>query len=141
MNLKDVTDIAAAGLAAQRVRLATVASNLANAETTRTAAGGAYQRRDPVFTARAIGGSFADHLERQIKTVEVTRIVTDPRPGVQRHEPGHPDANAEGFVTYPRVNPVEELTNLMSAGRSYEASLVLLRKARQMSDAALQIGR
>jgi len=141
MKLGDIVDIAVSGLIAQRSRMAVTASNVANAETTRTAEGGAYQRRDPVFRAAPVGGPFASRLDRALRGVEVTRVVRDPRPPVTRFDPGHPDADADGFVAYPRVNVVEELTNMMSAGRSYEANLVILNKVRAMSNAALQIGR
>ncbi len=141
MTLADVMDIATSGLIAQRTRLATVASNLANAQTTRTSEGGPYRRRDPVFSAEPVAGSFADVLSRQMRAVEVQRVAVDQRPPIMKHEPGHPDADEEGFVAYPRVNPVEELANMISASRSFEANLMLLGKAKQMGDAALQIGR
>ena len=141
MKLGDIVDIAVSGLVAQRARMAVTASNVANAETTRTAEGGAYQRRDPVFRATSVAGPFAASLDRALRGVEVTRTVRDPRPPVTRFDPGHPDADPEGFVAYPRVSVVEELTNMMSAGRSYEANLLILNKVRAMSRAALQIGR
>ena len=141
MKLTDIVDVAVSGLTAQRMRMAATASNIANAETTRTAEGGAYRRRDPVFRSERPGGAFADDLHRALRKVEVTHIQRDPRPPIQRFDPGHPDADAEGFVAYPRVSVVEELTNMMSASRSYEANLVVMRKVRSMARAALQIGR
>ncbi len=141
MKLGDIVDIAVSGLMAQRSRMAVTASNVANAETTRTAEGGAYQRRDPVFRATSPAGPFSDRLDRAMRGVEVTRVVRDPRAPVTRFDPGHPDADADGFVAYPRVNVVEEIANMMSASRSYEANLVILNKVRAMSRAALQIGR
>ncbi len=141
MKLGDIVDIAVSGLLAQRSRMAVTASNVANAETTRTAEGGVYQRRDPVFRATSAAGPFASRLDRALRGVEVTRVVRDPRPPVTRFEPGHPDADENGLVAYPRVSVVEEITNMMSATRSYEANLVILKKVRAMSNAALQIGR
>jgi flagellar basal-body rod protein FlgC len=141
VTLSDIMDIAVSALSAQRVRMAVTASNLANAETTRTAAGGPYQRRDPVFQASPVGGHFASQLQRAIRGVEVSGIRLDSREPIIRFEPGHPDADAQGNVRYPRVSVIEETTNMMSASRSYEANLVILRKARAMSEAALQIGR
>jgi flagellar basal-body rod protein FlgC len=141
MDLQDVTDIAVSGLRAQRIRLATAASNLANAETTRTAEGGPYRRRDPIFASTPLGGDFADALRRELRRVEVPRVVTDRRPPQLSFDPGHPDADPQGFVALPRVNVVEEYTNVLSASRSYEASVAVLRKAREMGDATLQIGR
>lgn len=141
MTLNEITDIAVSALAAQRVRMAVTASNLANAETTRTAGGEPYRRRDPVFRTKPLAEPFASRLEGAMRGVEVTSIKRDPRPPIIRFDPGHPDADAQGRVRYPRVSVIEELTNMMSASRSYEASLVILRKVHAMSEAALQIGR
>lgn len=141
MTLSDITDIAASGLRAQRARMTVTASNLANAQTTRTEEGGPYRRRDPVFAAVPVRRGFADRLERQIRAVEVRAIQTDPRPPEARFDPQHPDAGPDGYVPMPRVNPVAEMVNMMSASRSFEANLAVLRKAREMGEAALQLGR
>jgi len=141
MKLNDIVDVAASGIAAQRTRLSTTASNLANANSTRTQEGGPYRRRDPVFESESIGGPFADRLGRHVRAVRVDRIVADDRPPIERFDPSHPDANDEGYVSMPNVSPVEELANMMSAMRTYEANLLMLRKAREMADAALQLGR
>ncbi len=141
MKLGDIVDIAVSGLLAQRSRMAVTASNVANAETTRTAEGGPYRRRDPVFETAGVAGPFASRLDRAMRGVEVTRVVQDPRPPETRFDPGHPDADADGFVAFPRVNVVEEMTNMLSASRSYEANLLIINKVRSMSRAALQIGR
>jgi len=141
VTLSDIMDIATSGLLAQRARLAVTASNLANAETTRSAEGGPYRRRDPIFAARSAEDPFASQLDRSLRRVEVTRIALDPRPPLPRYQPGHPDADAQGFVQFPRVNPVEEMTNMMSAARSFQANLFSVSKARQMAEALHQIGR
>ncbi len=141
MGLSDVMEIATAGLVAQRTRMTVTASNIANVETTRTEEGGPYRRRDPVFRAESPAGAFADTLDRAVSTVEVSEVVVDSREPVLQYQPGHPDANAEGFVAMPNVDVVAELTNMMSASRSYEANLVVMKRAREMTDAALQIGR
>jgi flagellar basal-body rod protein FlgC len=141
VTLSDIMDIATSGLVAQRARLAVTASNLANAETTRTAEGGPYRRRDPIFKAQASSDPFASQLDRSLRRVEVTRVSIDPRPPIPRYQPGHPDADEQGFVQFPRVNPVDEMTNLMSAARSFQANLFTVAKARQMADALNQIGR
>jgi flagellar basal-body rod protein FlgC len=141
MTFSDITDIAASGLSAQRARMTVTASNLANAESTRSADGGPYRRREVVFAARPLAGGFRDEIDRALRSVEVQRVVEDPRPPVTRHQPGHPDADAEGNVRLPRVAPVEEFANMLSASRSFEANLMVLRKAREMGQAALQIGR
>lgn len=141
MTLSDVMDIAESGLLAQRARMTVTASNLANAQTTHTREGGPYRRRDPVFEAQPLGGPFGGELERAMRAVSVSYIAYDSRPPIPRHMPGHPDADAQGFVRFPRVDPVEELTNLMSATRSFESNLLILRKARQMAEAVSGIGR
>jgi flagellar basal-body rod protein FlgC len=141
MKLGDIMDIATSGLVAQRARMATAASNLANAETTRTPEGGPYQRRDPVLASTPQGGAFASRLDRAMAQVEVRSVARDPRPGESRFDPGHPDANQEGYVALPRVSVVQELSNVLSASRSFEANLVIVRKVREMADAAMQVGR
>jgi len=141
MKLGQITDIAASGLAAQRARLAVTASNIANAETTRTAAGGPYQRRDPVFRSEPVETGFGGALDRAIRRVEVKRIAVDPSPPVPRYAPGHPDAGDDGYVDFPRVDVVQEMANLMSASRSYESNLLVIGKVRAIADAALRIGR
>jgi flagellar basal-body rod protein FlgC len=126
---------------AQRVRMVVTASNIANSQTTRAAEGGAYRRRDPVFESRTIEGGFGPALAGALRTVEVPRVEIDPRPGPSRFDPGHPDADADGYVQMPNVDLVEEMTNMMGAQRAFEANLLALRKAREMGDAALRIGR
>ncbi|MCA9510150.1 MAG: flagellar basal body rod protein FlgC [Myxococcota bacterium] len=141
MKINDIVDVAASGIAAQRARLSTTASNLANASSTRTAEGGPYRRRDPVFESESVGGPFADRLGRHVQAVRVARIVEDDRAPIQRFDPSHPDANEDGYVSLPNVSPVEELANMMSAMRTYEANLLMMRKVREMADAAMQLGR
>ena len=141
MKLTDITDIAASGLAAQRARLAVTASNLANAETTRTEDGGPYRRRDPIFQSDRIAGPFAGRLDQAMRGVEVRRIAVDDAAPISRFDPGHPDADDNGYVQMPNVNVVHEMSNLLTASRSYEANLVILRKVREIAQAALRIGR
>ncbi|NNL67655.1 MAG: flagellar basal body rod protein FlgC [Myxococcales bacterium] len=141
MKFSHITDIAASGLAAQRARMAASASNLANVHTTRGADGEAYRRRDPVFAAEPMQGRFGSTLERAVQRVTVQGVELDTRDPILRHDPGHPDANEEGMVAFPRISTVDELANVLSASRSYEANLVIVRKVREMADAAMQIGR
>ena len=129
MDLGTISDIAISGLRAQRARLATGASNIANAETTRTAEGGPYARRDPVFRSERIGDAFADRLQSALRRVDVPRIEADGSDPIERYMPGHPDADETGMVAFPRVNVIEEMTRVMSAQRSYEANLAVMRKA------------
>lgn len=127
----DSFEISASGLSAQRARLDVVASNIANVETTRTPAGGPYRRLQPVFAARADnpGG------------VDMIGLLADARPPRRVHQPGHPDADPEGFVAYPNVNIVEEMVDLVSATRSYEANAAAFQAAKAMAQEALDLGR
>ena len=134
-------DIAAAGLTAQRTRMEIVASNLANAQTTRTPEGGPYRRQEPVFRAEQVPGSFSDLVGQAIRSVRVQRIAEDPSPPVLKFEPGHPDADPQGFVAYPNIEPVQEMVNMLSATRSYEANVTLINGVRTMGRAALEIVR
>lgn len=126
-------DILASGMSAQRIRLDTVSSNLANSETTRTAEGGAYQRLLPVF--QAVPGPDGE------QGVAVTGIEKDQTPGPMVYDPGHPDANADGYVQMPNVNVVEEMVDMMTAARSFEANVQAFQTVRDMAQQALNVGR
>jgi len=139
ISLYSALDVAASGLNAQRTRMNTIASNLANARTTRGTDGGPYRRIDPVFEAVPI--SRASELERNVAQVRVKEIRQDDRPGQMVYDPGHPDANAQGYVEYPNVNVVEEMANMMSASRSYEAGVAAIESIKAMARAATGIGR
>jgi flagellar basal-body rod protein FlgC len=135
-------EISASGLAAQRIRMNTIASNLANARTTRTEAGTPYRRVDPVFQAVPLGG--IDEISaprRGASLVRVNRLVEDQRPGQMIYEPGHPDANTAGYVEYPNVNVVEEMVNMLTASRAYEAGVTCIEGVKQMARSAIDIGR
>ena len=143
--------IGASGLNAQRLRLDIIANNIANAETTRTAAGGPYQRRDVVFADAAKNAFIPPFVQARQRAagnpqagqggVQVAQIVTDDAQGPRVYDPTHPDADEEGFVTYPNVNLVVEMTNMLSATRSYEANLTVIESAKNMAKRALEIGR
>ena len=135
-------EVAASGLSAERTRMNTVASNLANARTTRTEAGGPYKRLDPVFEAIGLDnerGVMA--TQGGVSLVKVARIQEDTRQGMMVYEPGHPDANAGGYVEYPNVNAVEEMVNMITASRAYEAGVTTIDSVKQMGRSALDIGR
>ncbi len=127
----DAFDISASGLSAQRARLDIIAENIANVETTRTPGGGPYRRLQPVFASRAgrSGG------------VETVGIAVDPGDPRRVYQPGHPDADRDGFVAYPNVNIVEEMVDLVSATRSYEANAAAYNAAKTMAQRALDLGR
>jgi flagellar basal-body rod protein FlgC len=125
-------DTSASGLSAQRKRLDLIAENIANAETTRTSRGGPYRRKAPVFFALPNGKGTG---------VRVLGVIEDPRPPRMEHRPGHPDADANGYVAMPNVNVLEEMVDMVSATRSYEANVAALNNAKAMVRKALEIGR
>jgi len=139
MSLQRAFAISATGLTAQRTRMETVASNLANARTTRTPEGGPYRRQAPVFAAEPLSVSFDDTLGRVLRSVQVQRIAQDDSEPLLRYEPGHPDADAAGFVAYPNIDPVKEMVDMLSATRSYEANVTVVRSVKDMGQHALQI--
>jgi flagellar basal-body rod protein FlgC len=140
MDLLDTFQISSSGLVAERVRLQAVASNLANARTTRTAEGGPYQRRSPVFEAAPMA-TFGDSLERELSMVEVTDVRVATSEGRRMFEPGHPDADADGYVTYPDIDVLHEMVDMMTSSRSYEANVNVLETTRNLALRALDIGR
>ncbi len=135
MSINQIFDIASTGMAAQRLRVQLIASNVANSETTRTREGGPYRRKDAVFQTQDMG--FSGALANA--GVRVASIQTSQEPFLTRYEPGHPDANADGVVNYPNINPVEEMVNLTEASRSYEANIAVVRSAKAMATSALGI--
>ncbi len=133
-------EVAASGLTAERGRMNVIAGNLANARTTKTEAGGPYRRIDPVFAARPLAGGSFDPVLQRVSTVSIQRLVPDTRPGQLEYDPGHPDANGDGYVEYPNVNVVTEMVNLMTASRAYEAGVTSIESIKAMARAALKIG-
>jgi flagellar basal-body rod protein FlgC len=137
--------VSASGLDAQMKRMNTISSNIANAETTRTAEGGPYRRKDPVMAATADRESFgeilANEMDEQVQGVMVQEIAEDARPPRLVYNPSHPDADTDGYVAMPNVNPVEEMANMISAQRSYEANVTSMNAAKSMAQKALEIGR
>ncbi len=144
MDFFSAMEITSSGLGAERVRMNTIASNLANARTTRTANGGPYQRLDPVFEAVPLATRFPDLANerpaQQASLVEVTEIRRDASPPQQIYDPSHPDADANGFVSLPNVNVVEEMVNLITASRAYEAGVTVMQSLKGMARSALSIG-
>jgi len=116
--------VSATGLEAQKIRLNVIASNLANVNSTRTPEGGPYRRKDVLFMT---------YMYDQISQgVDVNKIVEDQRPFRVVYEPTHPDADKDGYVKYPNVNPMEEMINLISASRAYEANLTMINSFKDM---------
>ncbi len=140
MDILDTFNISASGLSAQRTRLQTISSNLANSQTTRTEEGGPYRRKAPVFVAEGLN-SFGDALERELSSVRVSGTREDTTPGSLVHDPDHPDANADGYVELPNVDVLEEMVDLMNTHRTYEANASVVETTREMAMRALDIGR
>uniref|UniRef100_A0A7C4ELC1 Flagellar basal-body rod protein FlgC n=1 Tax=Thermodesulfovibrio aggregans TaxID=86166 RepID=A0A7C4ELC1_9BACT len=116
--------VSATGLEAQKIRLNVIASNLANINSTKTPEGGPYRRKDVIFITYIY-----DEISQG---VDVYKIVEDQRPFRTVYEPGHPDADRDGYVKYPNVNPLEEMINLISASRAYEANLTMMNSYKEM---------
>lgn len=133
-------ELAASGLTAERGRMNVIASNLANARTTRGADGLPYKRQDPVFQAKAVAPGSFDPILRKLSEVQMAGTKADPTPGQLVYDPGHPDANPQGYVEYPNVNVVTEMVNLMTASRAYEAGVTSIESIKGMAHAALKIG-
>ncbi len=146
MSFLNAIDISASGLTAQRLRLDVISQNIANVNTTRTQSGGPYRRKAVIFEERQVQRPFSQILSEQIdqKTrggVRVSRIEEDTSPSSLVYDPNHPDANEEGYVAMPNVNIVNEMVNMISASRSYEANVTAMNSMKSMASKALEIGR
>ncbi len=138
--------IGGSGMAAQRARMNSISSNIANINTIKTPEGGPYRRKDVVFEAIPDTKSFGDIIgandpKADFNRVQVTDVVYDKKAPLLKYEPNHPDANEEGYVAYPNVNLMEEMTNMIQAGRSYEANVQAIQATKDMALSALEIGR
>jgi flagellar basal-body rod protein FlgC len=145
MGLFDALGISGSGLTAQRLRMDVTAENLANAQSTRDANGQPYRRKDVVLQESSPSG-FAGALQNAQAGsspagagVQVAGIVADPSPGRRVYDPGHPDADPQGYVTLPNVNPVTEMTDLIDASRAYEANVTAMSAAKQMFSKTLDL--
>lgn len=135
MSLFSVLSIGESGMAAQRMRAELLTENLANAETTRTPEGGPYRRKDAVFEASTTTSPFSSIFDAQLQSaggVAVSAIVTDTSPPERRFMPGHPDADADGYVAFPHINPAEDMVDLMGAARGYEANVAAIGAVKDM---------
>lgn len=129
--------VSASGLQAQRTRMNLIASNMANAHTTRTENGGPYKRKDAVFSTEPIKAASAGWLEG----VKVADVVEDQTPPQMIYDPGHPDADKDGYVAMPNVSVIEEMANMMMASRAYEANVAVFNMSKTMIIKSLEIGR
>jgi len=132
-------------MAAQRTRAELLVENLANAETTRTPEGGPYRRKDVVFTADSSAGGFSAEfnsaLDGNVAGVSVSDTIVDTRDPDRRYMPGHPDADKDGYVAFPRINPAEDMVDLLGASRSYEANVAAISAVKDMIQKSVDLFR
>ena len=129
-------------MAAQRARAELLVENLANSETTRTPEGGPYRRKDAVFESTTVDSPFASVFDAQLQSVggvAVAEVITDTSAPELRYQPGHPDANQDGYVAYPHVNPAEDMVDLMGAARGYEANVAAIGAVKDMIQRSLDL--
>ncbi len=145
MSFISAFDIGASALRAERKHLNVISMNLANVNTTRTQDGGPYQRKSVVFESTPANSQFGSAMDsamnEELEGVKARSVVNDNRPFKQVYDPGHPDANEEGYVRKPDINVVEEMANMMTAMRTYEANIKSVSSAKKMYNEALKLGR
>ncbi len=143
MSLFSLLSVSASGMAAQRTRAEILVENMANAETTRTSAGGPYKRRDVIFESAPQQSPFQSVLMSEMgeasNGVRVSEVIEDGREPDKRYIPGHPDADVEGYVAFPRMNPAEEMVDLISATRGYQANVSAMSAVKDMIHRSLDI--
>ncbi|MGQ9485399.1 MAG: flagellar basal body rod protein FlgC [Desulfosoma sp.] len=145
MDFETAMRISASGLRAHRAWINVLSANLANINTTRTPEGTPYRRRTLIFESVPQDESFEaalrEAMEGELERVEVSAVVPDGRDFKTVYDPNHPDADADGMVRMPNINPVEEMANMLNAARSYEANLAALNTAKTLALRALELGR
>ncbi|MDU0457561.1 MAG: flagellar basal body rod protein FlgC [Geobacteraceae bacterium] len=145
MDFFSSINVSSSALSAERTRMNLISSNLANASATRTAEGGPYKRKDAIFSATPMESRFNRALDgataQQVRQVEVSQIVEDQNPPRMQYDPGHPDADPQGYVAMPNVNVVEEMADMIGATRAYEANVSAVQAAKSMAMKTLEIGR
>jgi flagellar basal-body rod protein FlgC len=141
MSLFSAISIGASGMAAQRARAELLVENLANAETTRTPDGGPYRRKDVVFESAPVSPPFSSIFDAEsgLLGVRLAEVVTDTGEPERRYLPGHPDADADGYVAFPRINPAEDMVDLMEAARNYEANVAAIGAVKDMISHSLDL--
>jgi flagellar basal-body rod protein FlgC len=142
MSLFSTLSIGASGMAAQRARAEVLVENLANAETTRTPEGGPYRRKDVVFASTTVTSPFSSIFNAHLEStggVAVSDVITDTRDPERRYMPGHPDADADGYVGFPRVNPAEDMVDLMGASRGYQANVSAIAAVKDMIQRSIDL--
>ena len=144
MSLFSALSVGASGMAAQRMRAELLVENLANAETTRTPEGGPYRRKDLVFESSTVESPFASVFSSELQSlggVAVAGVITDMSEPERRYLPGHPDADKDGYVAFPKINPAEDMVDLMGAARSYGANVAAIAAVKDMIQRSLDLAR
>jgi flagellar basal-body rod protein FlgC len=140
MSLFTSLQVSASGLAAQRARAEILVENMANAETTRTPEGGPYRRKDVVFSTDLQATPFSAVFQNELANgVRVSDVTVDDRPPEMRYMPGHPDADASGYVAFPRMNPAEEMADLMNASQSYQGDVAAMSAVKDMISKSIDL--
>jgi flagellar basal-body rod protein FlgC len=144
MDFFTAMDVSSSAMSAERTRMNLISGNLANANSTRSAEGGPYKRKDAVFTATPMARPFTDALNRAgrgVEKVAVTGIVEDSSPPRMQYDPTHPDADPRGYVAFPNINVIEEMADMISATRAYEANVTAAQAAKSMALKTLELGK
>lgn len=145
MDFFSSMNVSSSALSAERTRMNLISSNLANANTTRTPEGGPYRRKDAVFSATPLEKPFSRALDsaagQQVRQVQVSQIVEDQNPPRILYDPGHPDADPQGYVAMPNVNVMEEMADMLTASRAYEANVTAVQAAKNMALKTLEISK
>jgi flagellar basal-body rod protein FlgC len=143
MSLLTALSVSASGLNAQRTRAELLVENVANSETTRTPDGGPYHRKDAIFSSAPQGSPFSAQFQKEMgyfsNGVEVSDIFVDQRDPEKRYQPEHPDADSSGYVAFPRINPAEDMVDLMAAARGYDANVSAMSAVKDMIQRSIDL--
>jgi flagellar basal-body rod protein FlgC len=143
VSLFNTLSVSASGMTAERQRAEVLVENIANADTTRTATGGPYHRQDVVFQSQDITSPFSSIFDTQMTSqgsgVGISQVITDQSEPDKRYMPGHPDADKDGYVSYPKVNPAEDMVDLLGASRSYQANVSAISAVKDMIQRSIDL--
>jgi len=143
VSLFSSLSVSASGMAAQRARAELLVENMANAETTRTPDGGPYRRKDVVFESQQVSSPFSSVLQSEMDAtttgVAVSDVVVDQSDPEKRYMPGHPDADKDGYVSFPRLNPAEDMVDLVDTSRNYESNVSAISAVKDMIQQSINL--
>jgi flagellar basal-body rod protein FlgC len=144
-SLFSALSVSASGMTAERQRAEVLVENIANADTTRTANGGPYRRQDVIFQSQDVGSPFSSIFDTQLSSqgtgVAISQVITDQSEPEKRYMPGHPDADKDGYVAFPKVNPAEDMVDLLGASRSYQANVSAISAVKDMIQRSIDLFR